>query len=235
VVHLAGIASPVHGSINQIYESNVVGTATLLQALEYSGSSPRIVIVASSATVYAETSGTHPIVENDRLEPRTHYGVSKLSVEHICRLFSDRLNIRVVRPFNYTGPGQSINFLAPKIVKHFADGASTIELGNLNLERDISDLRDVVECYVRLIECPGGETINLCSGKLIKLADIVSFLSDISGRPMSVVTNPDFLRENEPYSICGSREALDRLIGTWDRKSISETLTWMYSEAIENR
>jgi nucleoside-diphosphate-sugar epimerase len=233
VVHLAGISSPVHGSVAEIYNANVTGTATLLQALKDTGIMPKVVIVASSATVYSESSGN--ISEYERIEPRTHYAISKRAVERICELYSSELNIRIVRPFNYTGVGQSSNFLIPKIVSHFAHNTGSIELGNLELERDISDLVDVVECYCRLIEHPGGPVVNICSGQTVKLASIVDMLREISGRQKAVKKNPLFFRSREPYRICGDRAALDDLIGTWSRRKVMETLSSMYNWSISEQ
>ena len=71
-----------------------------------------------------------------------------------------------MRPFNYTGPGQREPYLVPKIVRHFAQRAPVIELGNVDFERDFLDVRIVVDAYARLLEAPQARsagTFNLCS------------------------------------------------------------------------
>ncbi|MGC1303138.1 MAG: NAD-dependent epimerase/dehydratase family protein [Caulobacteraceae bacterium] len=231
VVHLAGVASPVHGSVAEIYEANVTGTASLLSSLRRAPRKPRLVLVASSAVVYARSEDGHTQREDDRLEPINDYGVSKLAVEQMCRLALRDLPIQVVRPFNYTGPGQSAAFLVPKIVDHFARDTGEIELGDLQLDRDISDLGDIVEAYVRLIAGPAGPTLNLCSGSPTHLASIVELLRQISGRSMAVRTNPAFVRFGEPKLIVGDRTALDGRIGVWPRRSLRDTLQTMYAVA----
>jgi nucleoside-diphosphate-sugar epimerase len=231
VVHLAGIASPVHGSTAEIYEGNVTATASLLSVLRRAPRKPRLVIVASSATVYARQPDGWPQRETDPLEPINDYGVSKLAVEQMCRLAARDLPIQVVRPFNYTGPGQTEAFLVPKIVSHFARDTGEIEVGDLQLDRDISDVRDTVEAYVRLIAGEAGAALNLCSGVATPLISIVERLREISGRTMTVRVNPAFLRAGEPKVIVGDRSALDARIGVWERRSLPETLQDMYLAA----
>ena len=125
-------------------------------------------VVASSATVYAAPAAGAAIDEDCPLDPNSYYAASKRAMEDVARLFAERLPIVVTRPFNYTGPGQSTAFLVPKIVDHFVRRLPDIELGNLDLHRDIADVDRVVEVYRgssrcrssrrRSISVPGGQS-----------------------------------------------------------------------------
>lgn len=232
VVHLAGITFPAHPSPAEIYQANVVGTSILLDALARAEAPPELVIVSSSATVYDQSDVGDLITEEHPCRPLNHYGISKLAVEHIARLASKTLPIQVARPFNYTGPGQSTDFLVPKIVDHFARGAERIELGNLDLHRDISALDDVVQSYLRLIERGRpGEVVNICSGQGVFLRDIIADMREVSGRDMVVDINPKFVRADEPKTIVGSRARLDAAIGAWPRTPFRDVLAGMYAAA----
>lgn len=232
VVHLAGITFPAHPSPAEIYQANVVGTSILLDALARAATAPELVLVSSSATVYDQSDVGDLITEDHPCRPLSHYGISKLAVEHIARLASKTLPIQVVRPFNYTGPGQSTDFLVPKIVDHFARGAERIELGNLDLHRDISALDDVVETYLRLIaRARAGEVVNICSGQGVFLREIIADMREVSGRDMVVETNPKFVRADEPKAIIGSRARLDSVVGAWPRTPFRDVLASMYAAA----
>ena len=129
VVHLAGIAATTYSDVGKIYSTNVVGTANLFAALSSVKIEPRIIIIASSAQIYAATHTDVPLTEDSPLAPETHYAVSKRTAEDIARIYAGRFPVIVARPFNYTGPGQSSAFLVPKIVQHFAEGKSEIRPG----------------------------------------------------------------------------------------------------------
>lgn len=230
IVHLAGIAAPAHGNIGEIYSANVIGTANLFAALEAAKIEPRIVLVASSAQVYAASDSEIPITEEAPLAPKSHYAVSKHATEEIAAIYSRQFRVIVTRPFNYTGPGQATSFLVPKIVQHYAEQRREIRLGNLNLYRDFSDITRVVEAYARLVSLPiEPTTINICSGRAILLADILKTMDEISGNRMHVATDPSLVRAKEAQFIVGSPSRLEALIGPLPNPDFRETLTQMYN------
>ena len=86
-------------------------------------------------------------------------------MEYLAKTYMTRLGIVITRPFNYTGVGQETRYPIPKIVSHFTARAPHIELGNTDVARDFSDVRDVARAYRLLAEArPIGEIFNLCSG-----------------------------------------------------------------------
>lgn len=230
VVHLAAISFVAHGDAEQIYRTNIAGTRNLLQALAGAGHRPRSVLLASSANIYGNAA-QDPIDEDVAPHPANDYAVSKLAMEHMAALWADRLPITLVRPFNYTGVGQSSQFLIPKIVEAFRRRAPTLELGNIDVERDFSDVRDVVEAYVRLLAAAPGGTYNVCSGEGTSLRAILDLAEEISGHALQVVVNPAFVRANEIKRLRGSGRRLQSVIGGWPRHSIRATIEWMLSAA----
>ncbi|WP_334034163.1 NAD-dependent epimerase/dehydratase family protein [Burkholderia cepacia] len=227
IVHLAAIAFVAHGDVNAIYRTNVLGTRTLLDAVAASGCSPRSLLVASSANVYGNAD-VEVIDESVAAQPANDYAVSKLAMEYVARLWEGRLPITVVRPFNYTGVGQSTDFLLPKIVSHFRDRAPVIELGNLHVVRDFSDVRVVVNAYVRLLDGDfAGQTFNVCSGVGSALQDILEIMRELAGYCPEIRVNPSFVRANEVQRLIGSKVKLEQAIGPLEAIPLRDTLRWM--------
>lgn len=228
VVHLAAIAFVAHGDAEALYRVNVLGTRNLLEALAASGHVPRIVVLASSANIYGNAE-VEPITEDTPPAPANDYAVSKLAMEYMSRLWMDRLPIAVTRPFNYTGVGQAPQFLIPKLVAHFRRREPEIELGNIGVWRDFSDVRDVARAYAGLVAAaPAGEVVNICSGRAHSLEEILEMMAGIAGYRIAVRVNPEFVRASEVVRLVGSNRKLQDVVGGAPPTSLPDTLRWMY-------
>ncbi|MBN6109993.1 GDP-mannose 4,6-dehydratase [Xanthomonas bonasiae] len=235
VVHLAALAFVGHGHIEDFYNVNLMGTRNLLEALEKSPCAPERILLASSANVYGNSlSGV--LDEQTPPAPANDYAVSKLSMEYVAALWRERLPITIARPFNYTGVGQSEQFLVPKIVSHFASRASVMELGNLDVSRDFGDVRAVVCAYRRLLEEPAavGQLVNVCTGRGHSLAEIVSMCEDLTGHRLEIRVNPAFVRSNEVKVLLGDNQRLRSMIGDWTSPPLQQTLSWMLDAATQH-
>ncbi len=227
VAHLAAIAFVSHGVVEDIYRTNVVGSRNLLEAVSAAGSADAV-LLASSANIYGNrVSGA--IDETVAPDPINDYAVSKLAMEFVARLYQDRLPIIIARPFNYTGVGQAVNFVIPKIIDHVRRGETTIELGNLDVARDFSDVRDVVLAYAALLDDPAaiGQVFNICFGKAQTLRDVIAMIQEISGHDFDVTVNPAFVRANEVKTLWGDRSKIESLTGQQPTHDLRDTLTWM--------
>lgn len=227
VAHLAAIAFVSHGVVEDIYRTNVVGSRNLLEAISAAGSVDAV-LLASSANIYGNRiSGA--IDENVTPDPVNDYAVSKLSSEFVAHLYRERLPIIIARPFNYTGVGQSIDFVIPKIIDHVRSRANEIELGNLDVARDFSDVRDVVLAYALLLSEDGavGNVFNICSGEAHSLKDVIAMIKEISGHDFNINVNPAFVRENEVKMLWGDRSKIEALLGHRPSYTLRETLAWM--------
>ncbi|ACM32040.1 MULTISPECIES: GDP-mannose 4,6-dehydratase [Diaphorobacter] len=212
VVHLAAISFVGHADDGAFYAVNTVGTCNLLVALAALPNRPQKVLLASSANVYGNCDAS-PIDETQPPAPVNHYAMSKLAMEHMARTYANRLPLVITRPFNYTGPGQNVNFVIPKLVDHFARKAASIALGNLHVEREFNDVQMVCNAYLQLLEHgEPGEAYNVCSGQPYTLQHVIDTLSRITGHAMHVEVNPAFVRANEVHRLCGSPAKLQALL-----------------------
>jgi nucleoside-diphosphate-sugar epimerase len=230
VLHLAAIAFVAHGDVEQIYRVNVVGARNLLEALAALERRPSAVLLASSANIYGNADAG-VIGEEVPAAPANDYAVSKLSMEYMARLWQDKLPLIVARPFNYTGVGQHENFLLPKIVAHFRRQAADIELGNLHVWRDFSDVRMVANCYRKLLAAPAaiGQTFNICSSHGYSLGEALAMMNEIAGYQINVHVNPAFVRANEVVRLVGDNRRLAAVIGPIATTPLADTLRWMYT------
>lgn len=227
VVHLAARAFVGDRDAAEVYAVNVIGTRNLLQALTALPQRPRRVLVASSGAVYGNAD-TGVLCETAPLRPGNDYAISKLAMEHVARLWSEQLPITLVRPFNYTGVGQDRKYLIPKIVDHFRTRAPRIELGNLEVWRDYSDVRAVIDAYVGLLGSDEPcEVVNICSGQETSLREIIDICQSLSGHTIEVAVNPAFVRTNEVTRLHGDNRRLRSILPEWAPIPLEATIAWM--------
>ena len=207
VLHLGGLSHLTSSRSRDLYEVNTVGSLNLVNALNNKCSNTKSIFLASTAYVYGATDKR--ISENSVLFPDSHYAMSKLSMEYLCKVNSDRIKIVVLRPFNYTGHGQKTNFFIPKIIQLFRQRQNPIELGNLNVEREFNDVSWFVSVIVSLLEIPNTKgTFNICTGISYKLTQIVKILEKISNHRPFIKMKSDLMRKGEKIKISGNSEKL---------------------------
>jgi len=230
VIHLAAISFVEHGDVGEIYDTNVKGALNLIEALHKHGQSLKKLLIASSGNIYGASATDEPVDENSIPQPLNHYGVSKLAAEHIARLAFGTFPVIIVRPFNYTGIGQSSSFVVSKLVNAFQNGEREIHLGNIDTVRDFSDVRWMSKVYLALIESEiSGEVFNVCSGHGVRIRDVLHKLEEIAGYQMRVQTDGKFLRAHELQHLVGSPAKLEKRIKAPPRPTLMETLAWMYA------
>ena len=212
IIHLAAISFVGEENASLIYDVNVIGTQNILDAVLQTSVIPKKILLASSATVYGNQNA-EVLDESMCPKPVNHYGISKLAMEHVAQTYFDKLDIIIARPFNYSGAGQAEHFLIPKIVKHYKEHSSVIELGNLHVAREFNDIGYVIRIYYELmIGEIRSEIVNLSSNKTIKLLDVIEIMNKIAGYEIEARVNQAFVRENEIASLSGSCEKLYSLI-----------------------
>ena len=237
VVHLAG--SP---HVGQSWldawgplKTNVIGTHHLLDAIRVLDAirahHPRCrVLVVSSAMIYRPSG--EPLDEDSPVGPASPYGFSKLAQDQLAlnAAREDGLDVVVARPFNHVGPGQDPSFFLSSFAKQIAlieAGLSSPEIhaGNLDAERDLTDVRDVVDAYVRLLTAgTGGRAYNICSDKTHRVGDLLERLLALAHVPIARIVDPARLRPNDVPRLVGNSARLRNELGWRPRRDIDATL-----------
>lgn len=211
VIHFAGISFVASKDDEAFYKVHALGSSNLLASLSKLRKKPVKVLLASSATVYGNSNVAHAS-EDQQLNPIDHYAMSKVAMEEMAKTFMDRLPIIIARPFNYTGPGQKGNFLIPKLIAHFTQKNASIELGNLNVEREFNDINMICEAYLNLLQYgTPAETYNVGSGNARSLKQVIDTLIQMTGHVIEIKVNPDFVRANEVRRMCADPAKLNTL------------------------
>jgi GDP-6-deoxy-D-talose 4-dehydrogenase len=229
IINLAAISFVPDGASTEIYAINTFGPQNILDACLKLPQKPKKIILASTSHIYGEQA-SEIIDEGCLANPINHYGCSKWAMEQIAKTYRDKLNILITRPFNYTGRGQNEKFLIPKIVGHFQQKKDVISLGNIDIWRDFSDVRWVSQVYSQLLlaQHQNLSVINICSGGLINIRDIIHNLQQLTGREMKIDINPDFIRKVEIIRQRGDNQLLAKTVKHMPQVfSLQETLSWM--------
>lgn len=223
-IHLAALSYVPDGESDKVYAVNAVGSGNLLQSLAELDEMPHRVILASSSQVYGSAGGM--IGEETPLAPINHYGASKAAMEFIASA-RETPPVVIARPFNYTGRGQEPRFLVPKLVEAFRERRPRIELGNVDIERDMSDVRWIVACYVALLEAGSATGVyNLCSGRSVSIRVLIATLARLTGHEVEIAVNPQFVRAADIRRQVGDPARIAAVVGTRP-PAIEETLAWM--------
>lgn len=222
VVNLSGISFVPFSDYKKIYEVNFSGAINILRACEDHAPNCRLLLI-SSGQLYAQNPNA--INESGCLEISNHYSVSKNAMEMATKLSS--LNVRIARSFNYTGVGQSNQFLIPKIISHFKEKRDCIILGDTNVLRDFSDVRDIVNAYVSiLVSNTNDQLFNVCSNSVYSISDIINFLNHECGYTINVKESKEFKRSNVIPCVKGDNSRLSSL-GWNPSHTLFDTLKWM--------
>lgn len=228
IIHLAAISFVASKNLQKMYEVNIFGTLNLIEAIQKLDIIPQKILIASSAAVYGNIEGE--LSEENCPQPVNHYGNSKLVMENMVKQYFDKLNIIIVRPFNYTGVGQEAHFLIPKIVSHYKENKEKIELGNIDVYREFNDVNFIVRCYSKLLFSDvKSEILNVSTGNALNIKKILGIMESIAGYEIKVKINPKFVRKNEIKLLKGSPKKLYTLLDDFiNEYSIDKTLLDMY-------
>ncbi len=192
-------------------EKNIRAQVNLLHAVTQQDLRPRILIIGSNEEYGRVEPEDLPINEDTPLRPDSPYGVSKIAQDFLGLQYflSHNLHVVRVRPFNHIGPRQNDRFVAASFAKQIAEieaGARepVIFVGNLEAQRDFTDVRDMVRAYVLALERGApGEVYNIGSGKAYSIRQLLNTFLSMTTAEIRVAQDPARSRPSDtPITVC---------------------------------
>jgi GDP-4-dehydro-6-deoxy-D-mannose reductase len=233
IVHLAGQSSAARSfeAPEETFRANVTGTWALLEAMRLLAPAARVLVVGTSEVYGAIAPGTRA-AEDAPYRPVSPYALSKAAAEQVARAYAETHGLDVVctRPFGHTGPGQSPRFVVPAFAQQIAAieagrAEPVLRVGNLDVTRDLSDVRDVVAGYCALLEHGRrGLTYNLCRGEGTNLRELVAELAGVAHVKIRIEVDPARLRPADIPWLVGDPTLVARDTGWRVRLPLSDTL-----------
>ncbi len=248
VAHLAAIAfGPDAGTDpGNAFRVTVGGTVNLLEAARQQPRPP-LILISGSADVYGTPAAQDlPLTEEAPLRPVKPYALSKAAQESVGLAYAARYGLRVIvtRSFNHAGPGQRPVFVIPALTERVAavvrGETDHVRVGNLDVRRDVSDVRDVVDAYVRLLESghdggASGLALNICSGRSVAIRWLLEELCRLAGVEPGIHVDPALVRADDAPDIRGDASAVQSLVGWRATTPLEVTLADIWAISGESR
>ena len=222
VFHCAGAAHVGQSwdDARETLATNVLGTHHLLNGLRAAGIGARVLIPGSS---YVYRPSDHALKESDPIGPASPYALSKLAQEMLGARggSDDGQEVFVTRSFNHIGARQNPSFAVASFARQIAlieagRVAPTIQAGNLDTERDLTDVRDTVRAYRDIVERGRPGTVyNVCSGRAYRIRDVLDRLIALSRVPVRVQIDAARYRPHDTPLLLGDPTRLKEDVG-WE-------------------
>ncbi|MCP4569685.1 MAG: NAD-dependent epimerase/dehydratase family protein [FCB group bacterium] len=232
--HLAAIASvgQSFGLGDLTIRVNTFGSHNIFEAIRGRKWLRKLIMVSSSDIYGPVKKGDLPLRPDQLFNPVSPYAQSKAAAEYLARIYIEQYDMPIViaRPFNHTGPRQTPNFVIPAFSRKIiaaarSGGKKKVDVGNISVRRDLSDVRDIVRGY-RLLAEKGkiGEAYHLCSGKAYLIGDLLNKLMSFTDIPIKHKRDDRLYRKADIPVLYGSYHKIRKDVGWKPEIKIERTL-----------
>lgn len=243
ILHLASISS-VSQSWIQPVESFVNNTNIFLNIIESIRElklPTRILSIGSSEEYGNYPQEMMPLKEEYELKPCNPYSVARVSQEMLSKLYAECYNVNIImtRSFNHIGPNQRDVFVIPSFIKQLVSiknskESNVLNVGNIEITRDFLDVRDVVDVYHTLLtEGEVGKVYNVCSGKGVKLKEIIEIISNELKIKPKINVDENRIRPTDNLVIIGDNTLLKNQFNWTPKYTLNKTLQDMINLYLE--
>ena len=184
-------------------QTNIIGTANLLEAVRHTTNYDPIVHVCSSSEVYGKAPSGVNLSEDTPFHGSSPYSISKIGTDYLGRFYGEAYGIKtfVTRMGTHTGPRRSDVFFESTVAKQIALIEAGLQervvyVGNLSSTRTFQDCRDAVRAYWLLMnaDIQPGEYFNIAGEEAFQLTEVVDMLIGFSNIDIRVKVDKDRLR-----------------------------------------
>jgi NAD dependent epimerase/dehydratase len=236
VFHLGALIAIPYSYQNpyDVVQTNVLGTAHVLDACRASSTLERVVLTSTSE-VYG-TAQTVPIDESHPLQGQSPYAATKIGADALGESYHRAfgLPVTILRPFNAFGPRQSARAIIPTIISQ-ALVRPKIKLGRLDPRRDLTYVKDTAAGFVAIAGCDQavGRAVNIGRGEDISIGELVETIAGRLGRQITIETDQDRFRPaaSEVERLLAGTGLAQSLWGWKPRYSLQdgldETIAWV--------
>lgn len=243
LIHLAGVTfvPASHRDPALAVRTNVLGSVNVLAAVREQRPSCRVLFVGSADAYGLIEAADVPLRETCLFRPLSPYGASKAAADLIAYQWSRSYDLDIVRmrPFNHTGRGQKTQFVCPDFARQLVAiergrRPPRVEVGNVDVVRDFSDVRDVVAAYVSALEHgASGEAYNVCSGVGVPVRRVLETLIELSGLDVEIAVASERVRRADVPRVVGCADKLRAATGWAPRYELRETLAEVLADQRE--
>ncbi|WP_337177352.1 GDP-mannose 4,6-dehydratase [Paludisphaera sp.] len=236
VFHLGALIAIPYSYQNpfDVVQTNVVGTAHVLDACRRSSVLERVVLTSTSE-VYG-TAQYVPIDEKHPVRGQSPYAATKIAADALGESYHRSFGtpVSVLRPFNTFGPRQSARAIIPTIISQ-ALTRPVVKLGRLDPRRDLTYVKDTAEAFVSIAGCDAalGKVVNVGRGSDVTIGELVERIGAILGKPIEVETQDDRVRPSaSEVERLQAGTALAESLWDWRPRyslddGLAETVAWI--------
>ncbi|ADP71676.1 NAD-dependent epimerase/dehydratase [Rhodomicrobium vannielii ATCC 17100] len=238
VLHLAGVAAPQQASADPqtAWRVNTLGTLALGRTL-FETVPDAIFLNAGSGAAYGDSAKRFRSLDEEvAFAPADEYGATKAAADLGLGVFARRgLKVVRLRPFNQTGPGQTVEYAIPAFAAQIAaiergEQEPVVKVGNLDAERDFCDVADIAKAYALAMiassedRIPPGRAYNLCSGRGVVMRAALDMLLSMSEVRIETQLDPARMRPSDIPRMVGDPARARAELGWQAMTPLDETL-----------
>lgn len=234
IVHLAAQSSVRRSwdDPEETWRTNVLGLLHLLEGIRAVSLSPRVLVVGSSDEYGRVDAEAQPVAEDAALRPSSPYAASKVAQGFLALQYAigHQLGVVRTRTFPHTGPGRGAVFAESSFARQVAEieagrAGPLLRVGNLEVVRDYTDVRDVVRAYWALLDRgDAGGIYNVCSGRGVRLREMLDTLCELAGVEVEIEVDPERLRPSDLPVLVGDPTRLRAATGWEPRYPLEQSL-----------